>query len=181
MFPRSRFEWALLILVTLALGSAWIIYSRESAALALDTTNLPSGPLVGYVAPDFTLSTPQGETIRLSALRGRPVVVNFWASWCGPCRVEMPDFQAAARRYGDAAIFLGVNQGESAETITKFSAEMNVSYRLLVDESSHVSDLYQVDALPSTFFIDAAGVVQARIIGIVSGAVLQDKLSALLP
>lgn len=180
MLPRSRFEWTVLWVVCLALGSAWIIYSRESVA-AIDVSSLPSGPLVGYVAPDFTSSTPQGVTLRLSELRGAPVVLNFWASWCGPCRVEMPDFQAAARRYGEAVQFMGVNQGESAEIITSFAAEMGVSYPLLRDESSQITDLYRVTALPSTFFIDSNGVVQDRVIGIVSGGVLQAKIDALLP
>lgn len=180
MLPRSRFEWAVLWVVCLALGSAWIIYSREPAA-AIDVASLPSGPLVGYAAPDFTATTPQGVTWRLNELRGKPVVLNFWASWCGPCRVEMPDFQAAARRYGGAVQFIGVNQGEDAQTITAFAAEMGVSYPLVRDESSQITDLYRVAALPSTFFIDSNGVVQDRVLGIVSGGVLQAKIDALLP
>lgn len=181
MRPGIKLLWVLIWLISAGAGSAWIVYSRESLPQQLDTSGLPAGPLSGYLAPDFTLTNLQGEEVSLSQLRGQPIILNFWATWCGPCRIEMPDLQNIWRQYNGAALVIGVNNSEPADRVTPFILEMGVTYPILLDDGAATASLYQVAALPSTFFIDSQGVVQDRIIGIVNEAVLQDRLEKLLP
>ncbi len=181
MRPEVRLMWAFVWVVSALLGSAWIVYSRESAPLPLDTNALPAGPLSGYLAPDFSLTNLQGEEVNLSDLRGRPIILNFWATWCGPCRIEMPDLQNVWRQYNGSVLVIGVNNSEPADRVTSFILEMGVTYPILLDDSAATASLYQVSALPSTFFIDSQGVVQDRIIGIVNEAVMLDRLEKMLP
>lgn len=176
----GQFGWTILLLLAALLGSAWINASREPAAVVTDTTGLPEAPLPGYRAPDFTLTAINGETITLSALRGRPVVLNFWATWCPPCRVEMPFFQRASANYNGRAIVLGISDGETADVVTRFAAQNGLSYPLLPDSDSQVSRQYATRALPTTFFIDADGMITEVHSGIINQAVLEDKIERLL-
>ena len=183
---KTRFEWTITFLLVALLGTAWIIVSREPMTQASGPITLTEAPIVGYLAPDFTLQTAVGHTITLSDIvdaagaASQPVVLNFWASWCAPCRVEMPNLQQASVTYNGRAAFIGINQGEDAQTITKFGNEYNVTYPLLLDEENLVNRLYQVTSLPTTIFVDQNGVVREVIIGILSEAVLQSRLENLL-
>lgn len=183
---KTRFEWTITFLLVALLGMAWIIVSREPMTQASGPITLTEAPIVGYLAPDFTLQTAVGQTITLSDIvdaagaASQPVVLNFWASWCAPCRVEMPNLQQASVTYNGRAAFIGINQGEDAQTITKFGNEYNVTYPLLLDEENLVNRLYQVTSLPTTIFVDQNGVVREVIIGILSEAVLQSRLENLL-
>ena len=145
---------------------------------------LTEAPIVGYLAPDFTLQTAVGQTITLSettsGAAGQPVVLNFWASWCPPCRVEMPTLQQTSVQYNGRIAFIGVNQGENGQTITEFGNEFGVTYPLLVDQDYRVNRLYQVNGLPTTIFIDRNGIVREVIIGVLSEAVLQSRVESLL-
>lgn len=176
---RSRFEWVIWIVTAVLLGGGWIVASREPV-INTSSLNLVEAPVVGHLAPNFTAVDTLGRSYELKAYAGQPVVLNFWATWCGPCRVEMPSFQNASRKYNGRISLLGVNQGESADLIREFAADVGVSYPLLVDEDSLVSRLYTVNNLPTTIFIDANGVVQEVIIGIISQAVLEDRIEQLL-
>jgi thiol-disulfide isomerase/thioredoxin len=183
---KTRFEWTILLLLAALLGTAWIVVSREPVAQASGPITLTEAPIVGYLAPDFTLQTAVGQTVTLSEIvdtataSGQPVVLNFWASWCAPCRVEMPSLQQASVTYNGRAAFIGINQGEDIPTITEFGNEYSVSYPLLVDPNSRISRLYQVNSLPTTIFIDQQGVVREVIIGILSEAVLQSRIEGML-
>lgn len=182
---NTRFEWAILILVTLLLGGAWIVETREPA---LEPRNflLTEAPMVGNLAPDFTAQTPAGVEFTLTdhvdreGADGRPVVLNFWASWCGPCRLEMPDFERVSLKYADRAAVVGINQAESADTIEQFRRNTGVTYPLLVDEDWVVNNKYGVSNLPTTIFVDAQGVVREVFVGAMNQAVLEDKLTSLL-
>jgi thiol-disulfide isomerase/thioredoxin len=184
---KSRLEWAILLLIVLLLGGAWIIDSREQVTEPRNFL-LTEAPMVGHLAPDFAAKTVEGEAHRLADYvdrdgggDGRPVVLNFWASWCGPCRMEMPAFQRAALNYAGRAVILGVNQAESAETIRDFALNTGVTYPLLVDEDWVVNRKYGVANLPTTIFIDSGGVIREVFVGTMNQAVLEDKLNALLP
>jgi len=124
------------------------------------TQGVIPAPQKGFLAPDFTLETGDGETVRLSELRGRPVVVNFWTSWCPPCREEMPALQRVFRDYQERdMVILGLNstvQDERGEALA-FAIEQGLTFPILLDESGEATRLYQVRALPTTFFIDAQG------------------------
>jgi len=110
-------------------------------------------------APDFTVTTFDGETIRLSELRGRPVVVNFWASWCGPCRDEAPRFQSIWERYRDQGVMiLGITYVDDENDSRAFMAEYGVTYPNAPDVGTVISEeLYFIQGVPETFVIDQAG------------------------
>lgn len=181
---KTRFEWMILMVLATLLGTAWIVVSKEPVTPDSGPITLTEAPIVGYRAPDFTLSTPLGQTVTLSEIvneaQGQPVVLNFWASWCAPCRVEMPHFQNASRNYNGRIAFIGVNQGENAQTVTEFGNEFGITYPLLVDEENEVSRAYSVNSLPTTVFIGPDGVVREVVIGILSQAVLEDRAQTLL-
>lgn len=116
---------------------------------------------VGQPAPEFELTTLEGETVRLSALKGRPVVVNFWATWCTPCRKEMPLFQEVVDRYGGQGLELyGINVGESVVAVADFRDRLGVRFPLLIDKDESVQTAYKILPLPATFFIDREGVIR---------------------
>ena len=173
-------------MMTAMLGTAWIFVSRTPPQPSSGPITLTEAPIVGHLAPDFTLQTPVGETITLSEVidrngtAGQPVVLNFWASWCGPCRVEMPDLQRTSMKYNGRSAIIGINQGESAATITEFGNEFNITYPLLVDQDNRINRLYAINSLPTTVFIDASGVVREVQIGILTQAVLEDRIEQLL-
>jgi peroxiredoxin len=109
-------------------------------------------------APDFTLKSNSGKNIKLSELRGQVVMINFWASWCGPCRQEMPLLDQLYQRYQPMGFtLLGVNVEEDSTAADKILKEIPVSFPVLYDNKSKVSESYQVQAMPSTFLIDRDG------------------------
>ncbi len=135
-------------------------------------------PRVGNAAPDFTLKTLEGQTVRLSDLRGKPVVLNFWATWCPPCRQEMPDLEKAYQKYKDQGIvFLGVDMKEDEATVQEFIQKNGYHWTFVLDPAAQAANAYLVSAIPSTFFIDADGVIRDLQLGAMSGGLLEAKLS----
>lgn len=177
---KSRFEWVILIVGIALLGSGWIAYSQEPAEIAFDAAGLTEAPIAGYLAPGFTLTSMQGEEISLADYQGKPVVLNFWATWCPPCRAEIPHFQDAAVKYNGQAVIVGVDQGEPLSLVSDFANQFGVTYPMLLDPDNDVNRQYQVRALPTTLFIDANGVVREVFTGIINGAVLEDRIEQLL-
>ncbi|MFN2223747.1 MAG: redoxin domain-containing protein [Chloroflexota bacterium] len=177
---RSRFGWTLLLVGVAILGLGWIAYSQEQEASLSGGEALTEAPIAGYLAPSFTLASTLGEEINLADFRGRPVVLNFWATWCPPCRAEMPEFQSASIKYNGQATFLGVDQGEPPSIVADFGSALSITYPLLVDQENVVSRDYNVTALPTTVFIDGRGVVREIVTGIVSKAVLEDRVERLI-
>ena len=112
-------------------------------------------------APDFTLQSSTGENVRLAEQRGQVVMLNFWASWCGPCRQEMPLLDAMHKRYGPAGFKLyGINVEEDNTDAKKLIKELGVSLPVLYDPESKASTLYKVDAMPTTVLIDKKGQIR---------------------
>jgi len=143
--------------------------------------DLPTGPNPQNLAPDFTLPTLSGEPLTLSSLRGRPVLINFWATWCPPCRVELPALQDAYNRYGDRIGFVAVDVKEDRATVEPFVQQMGLTFPIALDGDGQVSgQLYQVRGIPTTVFIDAQGIVAARHVGPLSPAAIDNYLSPLL-
>lgn len=178
--PQSRFVWSLTIIAVLLLGTAWILASREPVQALSSSDEGLTAPAVGHRAPDFTLPMLNGDAFTLSEQRGTPVVINFWATWCPPCRAEIPFFQAAARKYNGHVVVVGVDDGEPPALVTTFVDELGMTYPVPLDEDSAVSRAYRVNSLPTTYFVDAEGIVRNIHMGIISQAVLEEKIAQLL-
>ncbi|MDA0301713.1 MAG: TlpA disulfide reductase family protein [Chloroflexi bacterium] len=134
---------------------------------------------VGAPAPDFLLTDAKtGQPVKLSDYRGKAVLLNFWATWCGPCRAEMPEFQKVYAARGEELAILAVDYRESPEQILFFNEEFNLTFPLLVDRPGAVQAHYGVQGLPSTFFIDKDGILQRKSVGPALGSVLTDGLRA---
>jgi peroxiredoxin len=173
--------WTLLTLAVLILGSTWNWLNRAPAGAAVPAANRPAAPAIGYPAPEFELTTLSGDDFKLSSLRGTPVVLNFWATWCPPCRAELPELKAASERYAGQVVIIGVNQAEMAATVAKSAAERGLKFPIPLDLSGAVSRLYGVRSLPTTFFIDRDGVIRQVQRGPLTEAVLAQLLRSIYP
>ncbi|WP_106497530.1 TlpA family protein disulfide reductase [Lentibacillus sp. Marseille-P4043] len=119
-----------------------------------------TGVETGEKAPDFELETLSGETVKLSELKGQKVFLNFWASWCGPCRIEMPEMQKFYEEHQGEVEIIAVNTDTNKEKARKFIDEYDYTYPVLLDKKMKVSEQYMVSALPTTYFIGKDGKVQ---------------------
>jgi cytochrome c biogenesis protein CcmG/thiol:disulfide interchange protein DsbE len=136
-------------------------------------------PLVEKAAPDFALTSTDGQPVKLAELRGKPVVVNFWATWCVPCQQEHPYLLAAARKWSDRAHFLGVVYQDTPEKIDAWLAKHGEAYPTLVDEGSRTAIAWGVYGVPETYVIDAGGVIRHKFVGPVDPALLDGWLAKL--
>jgi peroxiredoxin len=124
-------------------------------------TSLASSGLEGQQAPDFSLKSSTGQNLRLSEYRGDVVMINFWATWCGPCRQEMPLLDELYTRYERVGFnLLGVNIDDDSSRAMKMAADLGINFPVLFDSSKEVSKLYQVNAMPVTVLVDREGNVR---------------------
>lgn len=179
MLTRRAFTWASLIL--LLLSGAWIAASAlPPGALASAS---PAAPKAGLFAPDFELQTIDGSTLRLSDLRGQMVIVNMWASWCPPCKKEMPAFQRVYQEYAPRGlVILAVDafEQDNLQDVREFVSANSLTFPILLDEHSEVLNTYRISAFPTTFFIDQEGVIRKVTIGAVSEPALRGQITDLL-
>ncbi len=136
-------------------------------------------PKVGSVAPDFTLSTLSGGVVTLSKLRGHPVLINFWASWCVACRAEAPELQKLYAEYGKRGlIVLGVNttQQDTVADARAYVSEFKLTFDIPMDEKGNVARAYRVVGLPTSFFVDSLGVIRQATIGQMDHATMLEGL-----
>jgi cytochrome c biogenesis protein CcmG, thiol:disulfide interchange protein DsbE len=150
----------------LVLGLVWIGVSADR--LGKSTNGLIPAPQKGFLAPDFTLESMSGESVTLSDLRGQVVIVNLWASWCGPCRLEMPALKDVYNEYkenGLAILAVNSTSQDSRSAVEKFVAEYQLPFTILLDTEGDAAQLYQLSALPSTFFIGRDGLIRRVVIG----------------
>lgn len=172
--------WRRLTVLVACLGLAAIVWGRAPAQRR--AADLPTAPAIDHPAPEFTLLLLDGSSASLSQWRGQPVVLNFWASWCAPCRAEMPELQRAHEHQQDAGlVVLGINQGEDAATVSAYRQQLGLTFPALLDRRAGVSEQYLVKSLPTTFFIDRNGVIRGQFIGPMSDAVLVEQLSKIFP
>ena len=136
---------------------------------------------IGKPAPDFTLLALDGQLIRPADLRGKVVLINFWASWCAPCRKEMPLLVQAARRYRDRGFeVVAINIQEDRDRVSRFVGEFELDFPVLIDSAGDVTQQYRVQGLPTSYLIDREGVVRERKIGEYSRADLVATIERLL-
>ncbi|HWQ05241.1 MAG TPA: TlpA disulfide reductase family protein [Longilinea sp.] len=174
------FRWIQALI--LVLSAAWIAFTTMVTKPSELGKN--PAPRQGFPAPEFTLNSLAGDPIRVEDFRGQVVVLNFWASWCPPCKAEMPAFEALQQAYhGEHVVILAINTTyqDDLAAATKFVADNQLSFPILMDKDGKVTDRYQVLAMPSSFFIDRKGVIQQVIIGgPMSEALIQTQVRRLL-
>lgn len=178
----NRITWQVLIALLLVLGVVWIALSRDPAGAAAVADAPPTLPQKGFVAPDFELEALDGRTVVLSELRGHVVLINFWATWCPPCRAEMPAIQQVYEQYrGQGFEVLAVNLQEQDAQMSAFVEERGLLFPVLPDRDGSISNVYRVTSIPTTFFVDRSGVIQEIIVGgPLARALIESKVTALL-
>jgi cytochrome c biogenesis protein CcmG, thiol:disulfide interchange protein DsbE len=134
-------------------------------------------PSSGSPAKEFDLPVLGGSQQSLSDLQGTPVVLNFWATWCPPCKEEMPLLERYAQEYSGEFVLLGIDYAEEEAVVQRFVDEMGITFPILLDEDGAVSDLYFVRNYPTTFFIDAEGIVRAQHLGMLREDIFEQYLA----
>ena len=142
-----------------------------------------AGPLknleAGAPAPDFALVSISGKQIHLKDLRGQAILLNFWATWCAPCRLEMPAFQSRSEQFPKDLVVLAVNSQDTPADIRTFMDELGLTFNALLDSDEKVHKAYQVRGFPSSYFIDAEGVLRIQHIGVMTEDQLDSYLTEL--
>jgi len=162
---RINYQNIFFIFVLLA-GGGWIWFTRIPSAFT--SSERIAAPQESFLAPDFSLETPGGDEITLSDLLGYPVIINFWASWCPPCRAEMPAFQQVYEEYQDRGLTIAAVNATNQDSISDavdFAATNHLTFPILLDISGSASRSYNLHSLPTTVFVDSEGVIQKIIIG----------------
>lgn len=166
---------AAVVLMLLVL-TGWAIYDTflqknnfEKKTEGMDSSQAVEGIEVGNRAPDFALRTLDGKEGRLSDFRGKKVIVNIWATWCPPCRAEMPDMQTFYEEYKNQGVeIVAVNLTKSEknlEQVARFIEAYGITFTVVLDEQGEVSQRYQAQAIPTSYVIDSAGIIRNKMIG----------------
>ncbi len=181
-FLRDPGRWLLVVIGAAIAGGIWIWASSVPAEAT--TGGLIPSPRVGFLAPDFSLESLSGDQISLSDMRGKVIVLNLWASWCPPCRAEMPALQRVYQvnhERGLEVLAVNMTSQDNIAAVEDFVQEFNLTFPILLDISAEVGNAYLMRALPTTFFIDPDGVIQRVIVGgPMSEVTLQSTVEQLL-
>jgi peroxiredoxin len=177
----SRAAVVAALLLFVAIVAVVVLQSCSSDEPEEDAAGAASGPVrEGVVAPDFMLTTLDGETVSLSDYAGQPVLVNFWASWCPPCRDEFPALVRAYEAHRDEGLeILGVTYNDQAEAARAFADDSGAQWPILSDPDHDAWDAFSPVGPPTSYFIDADGIVQRVHIGAVDDERLADHLAAI--
>jgi peroxiredoxin len=166
----------------LGLSLVWIYLSADRSGTS--TAGQIPAPQQGFIAPEFELKTPTGETIRLSDLRGQAVLINLWATWCPPCRAEMQSIEKVYQEYKDQGfVVLAVNMTYQDDpfSVMPFVNEQALTFPILLDETGDMAAAYQLRSLPSSYFVGRDGVIHEVVIGgPMSEALLRTRIEAIL-
>ncbi|RNB83751.1 TlpA family protein disulfide reductase [Brevibacillus nitrificans] len=168
-------------LIALAALLGWGWFTQEAAPE--QETSQTVGTQRGNLAPDFSLMTAEGEAIRLSDLRGKKVIVNLWATWCPPCRAEIPDMQAFYEANKDNGVaILGVNltaTETSVENVAAFVKTYGMTFPVLLDVDKEVGSQFQAISIPTSYIIDSRGVIREKFIGPMDQEKMEKMISSL--
>ena len=165
-------------------GSDTSVLEQVPLLSAPDSSSRRGDPLtVGDTAVDFTLADLEGSAVSLSDFRGQPVIINFWATWCAPCRIEMPELQAVYDAYrDDGLVILALDQDESPEQVRAFFYdEMDLTFTPLLDDGAQISALYGAINFPTTYFVNGEGEITAVHRGLMNEEIIIGYLADILP
>ncbi|PGX02752.1 MULTISPECIES: redoxin domain-containing protein [Bacillus] len=143
-----------------------------------------NGIEIGKVAPDFELTKLDGTNVKLSDLKGKKVILNFWATWCGPCQQEMPDMEAFYKEHKENVEILAINytpseKGGGEEKVSNFATEKGITFPILLDKNIDVTTAYKVITIPTSYFIDTKGVIQDKFIGPMTQKEMEKRIAKL--
>ena len=178
----KKWLWILIaiVLVGLIVGAS-VLYNQLSADYA-PVQNVTEA--VVEQAPDFTMTDSEGNQVKFSDFFGKPIVLNFWASWCGPCQYEMPDFEEAYHQYGEEVQFLMVNltdgYSETVNSARAFLEKEGYTFPVYFDTLSDAAKTYQIYSIPCTYFLDRDGALVSRTVGMISADALQQGIDLIL-
>ncbi|MNZ64481.1 Thiol-disulfide oxidoreductase ResA [compost metagenome] len=151
----------------------WAPSQKEAAGDAI------IGIQKGDQAPDFELTDVEGNLVQLSDFRGKKVLLNFWATWCPPCKAEMPHMQSFYKDFSDEVVVLGVNMtsiDKGMEAIQAFSEEYGLTFPIALDQEGEVMDTYQITAYPTTYVIDQEGMIHAKFVGAIDYEIMKNTV-----
>jgi len=187
MLTLTRSQWNLLFAGMLLFGTFFIAATRvrpltsTAAPPALVSADTTPAPQADHPAPDFTLMRLDGTPVVLNKLKGQVALINIWATWCPPCRAEMPTIEAAYAQYRDQGFtVLAVNLQEDPRSVAAFMQEYSLTFPALLDLDGQVSRTYQALSLPSSFFVDKKGVIRAVYHGPMPRSVIAGTVEQLL-
>ncbi|MGP4059933.1 peroxiredoxin family protein [Halobacillus litoralis] len=156
---------------------------RDQEGAGMTAPNAPDGLEEGEQAPDFTLQTLEGETVKLSDFKGKKVFLNYWATWCPPCREEMPEMQRFHEEFGDEVVILAVNgtgSEKSVKQVKEYVQEGEYTFPILLDKDLAINQTYEIISIPTTYFIGTDGVIQQpRIVGPMTYEYMKEMKNAL--
>ena len=182
---NSHFGWLVLGLLTLILFG--LLAAPGCTLSAQDITRQPGLPPpsklspaaeVGRLAPDFTLIDLESNSVTLSDFRGKAVFINFWATWCPPCRAEMPEIEAIYQEYKSKdVVVIGVDLYEAENEVRQYVQQGGYSWIFVIDTTGEVTKNYAITAIPTSFFLDKEGVIQAMNVGAMTKRAMESKLA----
>ncbi|PFI85365.1 redoxin domain-containing protein [Bacillus cereus] len=157
---------------------------QEKSEAAMKEIIARNGIEIGKSAPDFTLTKLDGTNVKLSDLKGKKVILNFWATWCGPCQQEMPDMEAFYKEHKENVEILAVNytpseKGGGEEKVRNFAKEKGITFPILLDKNIDVTTAYKVITIPTSYFIDTKGVIQDKFIGPMTQKEMEKRVAKL--
>lgn len=162
-------------------GLRWISLAVIFGVLLSGCGLLGASSDLPKAAPDFTLEDLNEEEITLSQLRDKPVMLNFWASWCAPCQLEMPLMESAYQEYKDRGlVILAINTGETTERALDFATEHGLTFPIVLDQDAAISKLYRTRGLPTSYFIDSQGFIVDEYVGMLSERRLESYLDKIV-
>ncbi|AAP10545.1 MULTISPECIES: redoxin domain-containing protein [Bacillus] len=157
---------------------------QEKSEAAMKEIIARNGIEIGKSAPDFELTKLDGTNVKLSDLKGKKVILNFWATWCGPCQQEMPDMEAFYKEHKENVEILAVNytpseKGGGEEKVSNFIKEKGITFPVLLDKNIDVTTAYKVITIPTSYFIDTKGVIQDKFIGPMTQKEMEKRVAKL--